>query len=134
MAEGGRFKDRVALVTGASSGIGRASALALGAGGAKVVVTGRRRDRLTEVVRKIEAGGGEALALTGDVREDAVCSGWVTGTVKRFGGIDHLVNAAGVIGPGLGLVGTVPDESALRNDLGALRVNGQTQDHWSGGW
>jgi NAD(P)-dependent dehydrogenase (short-subunit alcohol dehydrogenase family) len=101
MTEGRRFQDRVALVTGASSGIGRACALALGAEGARVVAAGRRMDRLAEVVRQIEAEGGTALAVTGDVREEATGPAWVRTAVERFGGIDHLVNAAGVIGPGV---------------------------------
>ncbi len=110
MSQGRRFENRVALVTGASSGIGRACALALGAEGARVVATGRRRDRLADVVSSIETAGGVAVAAVGDVREDAVCSAWVATAVERFGGLDHLVNAAGVIGPGLGLLGTVPSE------------------------
>jgi NAD(P)-dependent dehydrogenase (short-subunit alcohol dehydrogenase family) len=110
MAGGARFKDRVALVTGASSGIGRACALALAAEGARVVATGRRRERLAEVVTRIESGGGAAAALDGDVREESVCAAWVADAVERFGGLDHLVNAAGVIGPGLGVTGTTPDE------------------------
>jgi NAD(P)-dependent dehydrogenase (short-subunit alcohol dehydrogenase family) len=101
MTEGRRFHDRAALVTGASSGIGRACALALGAQGAKVVAAGRRMDRLAEVVRRIEAEGGTALAVTGDVRDEATGAAWVRAAVERFGGIDHLVNAAGVIGPGV---------------------------------
>jgi NAD(P)-dependent dehydrogenase (short-subunit alcohol dehydrogenase family) len=105
-----RFKDRVALVTGASSGIGRACALALGAEGARVVVTGRRKDKLAEVVKRIEASGGQAVAETGDVRDAAVCGAWVSTAVGRFGGLDALVNAAGVIGPALGLLGTEPAE------------------------
>lgn len=110
MAEGGRFKDRVALVTGASSGIGRACALALGAAGARVVATGRRGERLDEVVGRIQAAGGMAVAEVGDVREESVCASWVVAAVARYGGLDHLVNAAGVIGPGLGLLGTLPPE------------------------
>jgi NAD(P)-dependent dehydrogenase (short-subunit alcohol dehydrogenase family) len=105
-----RFKDRVALVTGASSGIGRACALALGAEGARVVVTGRRKDKLAEVVKRIDASGGQAVAETGDVRDAAVCAAWVSAAVQRFGGLDSLVNAAGVIGPALGLLGTEPAE------------------------
>jgi len=101
MTEGKRFQDHVALVTGASSGIGRASALALGAQGAKVVAAGRRMDRLAEVVRRIEAEGGTAVAMTGDVRDEATGAAWVGAAVERFGGVDHLVNAAGVIGPGV---------------------------------
>lgn len=110
MKEPLRFKDRAALVTGASSGIGRACALALGAEGAHVVVTGRRQGRLTEVVRSIEASGGQAVAATGDVRDQAVCGAWVATAVERFGGLDALVNAAGVIGPALGVLGTEPAE------------------------
>jgi NAD(P)-dependent dehydrogenase (short-subunit alcohol dehydrogenase family) len=110
MKEPLRFKDCAALVTGASSGIGRACALALGAQGAHVVVTGRREDRLTEVVRSIEASGGQAVAATGDVRDQAVCGAWVATAVERFGGLDALVNAAGVIGPALGVLGTEPAE------------------------
>jgi NAD(P)-dependent dehydrogenase (short-subunit alcohol dehydrogenase family) len=110
MSERQRLKDRVALVTGASSGIGRACALALGAEGAHVVATGRRKDRLSEVVRSIEASGGRAVAATGDVRDEAVCRAWVATAVEHFGGLDALVNAAGVIGPALGVLGTEPAE------------------------
>jgi len=105
-----RFKDRAALVTGASSGIGRACARALGAEGARVVVAGRREDRLAEVAAEIQAAGGQAVIVTGDVRDHAVCDGWVRTAAERFGGLDALVNAAGVIGPSLGLLGTEPDE------------------------
>jgi NAD(P)-dependent dehydrogenase (short-subunit alcohol dehydrogenase family) len=110
MSDRMRFKDRVALVTGASSGIGRACARALGAEGARVVVAGRRKDRLGEVVREIEASGGQAVAVSGDVRDEAVCAAWVRTAVERFGGLDGLVNAAGVIGPSAGLLATEPGE------------------------
>ncbi len=95
-----RFKDRVCLVTGASSGIGRACARALGSEGAKVVAAGRRQARLDEVVAQIRQAGGEAVAVQGDVREEAVCRSWVGTAVGRFGGLDHLVNAAGVMSGG----------------------------------
>ena len=105
-----RFRDRTALVTGASSGIGRACALGLGAEGARVVVAGRRAERLGEVVEHIDAAGGEAVAVAGDVRDEAVCRTCVAAAVESFGGLDMLVNAAGVIGPGVGLLGTEPAE------------------------
>ena len=109
MAGAARFKDRVVLVTGASSGIGRACARALGREGAKVVAAGRRRARLDEVVEAIRADGGDAVAVTGDVRDEATCGAWVGAAVERFGGLDGLVNAAGVIGTG-GLLETAPSE------------------------
>jgi len=98
MSPGARFAGKAALVTGASSGIGRACALALGREGARVVAAGRRRQRLDQTVEAIGAAGGEAVAVTGDVRDEAVCARWVETARERFGGLDLLVNAAGVIG------------------------------------
>jgi len=91
---------RVALVTGASSGIGEAAALALALAGATVAVAARRADRLAELVQKIEAMGQQALALPGDVADEAQARAMVTGTVRRFGRIDILVNSAGIIQAG----------------------------------
>jgi NAD(P)-dependent dehydrogenase (short-subunit alcohol dehydrogenase family) len=95
-----RFTGRSALVTGASSGIGRAIARALGSEGARVAVAGRRRDRLEETAAAIRGAGGEALILEGEVRDDAACRSLVEGTVAAFGGLDHLVNAAGILESG----------------------------------
>jgi len=100
MAERGRFTGRTVLVTGASSGIGRATALALGAKGANVVLGGRRRDRLDAVAAELKAAGAESATVTGDVREEATGPAWVQAAVERFGGLDGLVNAAGVLGNG----------------------------------
>jgi NAD(P)-dependent dehydrogenase (short-subunit alcohol dehydrogenase family) len=100
VSPGARFTAKSALVTGASSGIGRATARALGREGARVVCAGRRADRLRETVEAIRATGGEAVAVSGDVRDEAVCARWVAEALGRFGGLDLLVNAAGVIGPG----------------------------------
>ncbi len=100
MGELKRFEGRTVLVTGASSGIGRATARALAAEGANVVLGGRRRERLDEVVRGIEAAGGAAFAVTGDVRDEATGPAWVAAALARFGGLDGLVNAAGVLGNG----------------------------------
>jgi NADP-dependent 3-hydroxy acid dehydrogenase YdfG len=87
---------KVALVTGAGSGIGEATALALAASGATVAVSGRRRERLDDVVARIDAAGGKALALPGDVAVEAEASRSVEDVVEQFGRIDILVNAAGV--------------------------------------
>jgi NAD(P)-dependent dehydrogenase (short-subunit alcohol dehydrogenase family) len=104
-----RFENRVVLVTGASSGIGRACARALGREGARVVAAGRRRERLEETVAAIRTDGGEAVAVSGDVREEAIGRAWVGEAVARFGGLDGLVNAAGVLGGG-SVIETAPAE------------------------
>lgn len=91
-----RFTDRTVLVTGAGSGIGRATALAFAAEGARLVIAGRRRAALDETVALIEAAGGTALAHTADVsRADDVAT-LVRAAVDRFGSLDVAVNNAGV--------------------------------------
>ena len=104
-----RFTDRVFLVTGASSGIGRAIALALGTEGAHVVAAGRRKERLDETVEAVRSAGGQAIAVRGDVRDPETCRAWVDQAVAGFGGLDGLVNAAGVIASG-GLEQTAAEE------------------------
>ncbi|WCT73452.1 SDR family NAD(P)-dependent oxidoreductase [Sphingomonas naphthae] len=100
---------RVALVTGASSGIGAAAALALAEAGARVAMSARRGDRLAALVARIEAAGGEALAITSDVADEASATGAVEATIAHFGRIDILVNSAGIIQAG-GIEGTNLDE------------------------
>ncbi len=96
----GTVAGRVALVTGASSGIGEGTALALAAAGAVVAVSARRADRLQALVQRIEAAGGTAIALPGDLTDEAVARGVVAETVRRLGRLDILVNSAGIIQPG----------------------------------
>ena len=91
---------KIALVTGASSGIGAATAVALAAAGATVAISARRADRLAELVAKIEATGGKALALPDDMMNEAEAIQAVEDTVARFGRIDILVNSAGVMQAG----------------------------------
>ena len=90
--------DKVAIVTGASSGIGRATALLFAREGAKVVVTGRRQAELDGVVKQIEADGGRAAAVVGDVKNEALAERLVDVAVARFGGLDITFNNAGVTG------------------------------------
>ncbi|MGW0802570.1 SDR family NAD(P)-dependent oxidoreductase [Nonomuraea sp. NPDC002799] len=92
------LEGKVALVTGASSGIGEATALALSAEGAGVVIGARRADRLASLVRKAP---GEVLALDLDVTDQESVRAAVAATVERFGALDVLVNNAGVMLAGL---------------------------------
>ena len=91
---------RVALVTGASAGIGEAAAVALAAAGATVAAVARREDRLKALVEKIEAAGGKAIAVPGDVASEAVAKGAVAEALQRLGRLDILVNSAGLIQSG----------------------------------
>ena len=87
---------KVALITGASAGIGKACALALAAEGAKVVLVARRKDRLDELVSQIQASGGEALAVVGDARDEQTALQAVAAGLEQFGKLDILINNAGV--------------------------------------
>ena len=90
---------RTALITGASSGIGRAAALLFARKGACVVVGARRADALQQLVAEIQAAGGQACAVAGDVRDAVYAQALVQEAVNRFGGLDIAFNNAGVLGP-----------------------------------
>src|SRR5712691_3735033 len=92
-----RLKNKIAIVTGARSGIGRACALALAREGAQVSLVGRRKERLDVVAREI---GNSALVLTGDVSKKPDIERVIEQTVAHFGGLNVLLNNAGVMRPG----------------------------------
>jgi NAD(P)-dependent dehydrogenase (short-subunit alcohol dehydrogenase family) len=91
-----RLEGKVAIISGASSGIGRAAAEAFGREGAKVVVTARREEKLRETVGAIEAVGGEALVVAADLEDTATADRVVKEAIDAFGRIDILVSNAGV--------------------------------------
>ncbi len=92
------LSNKVAIITGASSGIGRATAKLFASEGARLVVSGRRKSALDELVAEIEAGGGEALAIDGDVRDEAHAEALVAAATEKFGGLDIAFNNAGSTG------------------------------------
>lgn len=93
-----RLKDKVAIVTGSSSGIGKAIAIRFGAEGAKVVVTARRMALCEQTVVQIGKAGGEAWAIQTDVADERQVERLIEETVMRYGRLDILVNNAGVFG------------------------------------
>ena len=132
-----RFADKSVLVTGGGSGIGRGIALAFAREGARVAVAGRGAGPLAETVALIEAAGGKAVALTGDVTNSADAARLVRETVEQFGGLDVAVNNAGVFGAA-GPVAEIDEDEfrrvvevnvtgtllAMKHQIGHMRAHG----------
>ncbi len=101
-----RFEGKVALVTGTTSGIGKATAVRFAREGAKVAVTARREEKLKELVLEIEGAGGSAFAVPGDLTSASDRKRLVDETLAQYESLDILVNAAGIIA-----FGTIEDTS-----------------------
>ena len=91
------IKNKVAIITGASSGIGFATALALSKAGAKVAIGARRTDLLFELEKKIKENGGEVYSQKLDVTKKNECSSFVDNVLKKWGTVDLLINNAGLM-------------------------------------
>ncbi len=112
------LKDKVALVTGASQGIGRATSVALAGAGAKVAVAARTADKLASLVAEIESAGGEALAVPMDVADAAQVKSGFQQTLAKFGKLDILVNNAAITRDTLALRMKLDDwDAVLRTNL-----------------
>jgi NADP-dependent 3-hydroxy acid dehydrogenase YdfG len=93
----GALEGKAAAVTGASSGIGEATAVALAAEGCAVAIGARREDRLEELAKRIESDGGRAVAMRADVADESSARAFVEGAKEQLGRLDILVNNAGVM-------------------------------------
>lgn len=112
------LNEKVAIVTGASSGIGRAAATLFARQGAKLVVVARRRQELDALVAEIEADGGHAVAVVGDAGDEQIVRAAVAMAIERFGALHVAFNNAGTLGE----MGPIADIS-LDGWNETLRVN-----------
>ncbi|MCA1687588.1 MAG: SDR family oxidoreductase [Actinobacteria bacterium] len=104
------LEGKVALITGASQGLGRALALAYAKEDARVVINARGEESIRPVAEEVASLGAEVLALAADVSKSADVEGLVDAATQRFGGIDVLVNNAGLLGPRVAIVEYPEDE------------------------
>ncbi|MGX5731714.1 SDR family oxidoreductase [Pseudoxanthomonas beigongshangi] len=131
------LQGKIAIVTGASSGIGRASARLFAQEGARIVAVARGEERLRKLVDDIRRDGGQAVAIVGDVRDEDCAQAAVQAAVEHFGGLDIAFNNAGTLGemgptPGLSVAGwretldinLTSAFLAARHQLPAMRARG----------
>ncbi|MDQ8729882.1 glucose 1-dehydrogenase [Bradyrhizobium sp. LHD-71] len=119
----GILDGKAALVTGGASGIGRATAVAMSREGARVAVADRTEASATETVALINAAGGQAIAIGGDVTKDEDVAAMVARTVAAFGRIDCAFNNAGIAGRAVGPAGQRTHELSRASFDGMLAVN-----------
>jgi NADP-dependent 3-hydroxy acid dehydrogenase YdfG len=119
----GKLDSKVAVITGGSSGIGRATALALTAEGAAVAIAGRKASALDEVKAAVEAQGRRCLSQVMDVRDEKQVAGLIDTAVKQFGRLDIMVNNAGLSYPGTITDGKVEEwREVLETNILALLI------------
>jgi NAD(P)-dependent dehydrogenase (short-subunit alcohol dehydrogenase family) len=106
-----QLKDRVALVTGGATGIGKACALALAREGARVVISGRRENVGEEAVAEIRAAGGDVRFVRADVGRRADIESMIAQTIAAYGQLDFAVNNAGIEGPAFVPIADYPEEA-----------------------
>ena len=109
-----RLEGKIAIITGANSGVGEATAIKFAAEGAKVVITARRAEPLLAVAKKIEEAGGEVLAIPSDISKVEDAKKVVAMTLEKFGKIDILINNAGVLDEGLKAIDKFTDDDMNR--------------------
>ena len=133
----GRLENKVAIVTGANSGVGAAIAKLFAAEGAKVVMTARREAALEEVAAQITAAGGEALAVATDISKPGDPDRLVEAAIEKYGKIDILVNNAGILEQGLKPIDRYTDEDLDRivetNEKGTMRCMRAATKRMEGG-
>ncbi len=116
-----RLNDKVAIITGASKGIGKAIAMALGQQGAKIVLASRKQDAVNETARALITEGIDAIGIAAHMGDDAQIKNLVAQTVKIFGGIDIIVNNA-AINPSFGPIADT--DSDLFDKIMQVNVKG----------
>lgn len=120
-----RLQGKTAVITGGNSGVGAATAELFASEGANVVISARRKDALSEVADKITAAGGSVLAVPTDISKDDDCVALMDAAADKFGGIDVLVNNAGVLDTGLKAIDKYLDADAQKviaiNQVGTMQ-------------
>lgn len=120
----GRLQGKVAVITGANSGVGEATALLFAKEGAVVVISARRKEPLEAVAEKIKTAGGTAVAVPTDISDREACDNLIAVAMKEFGKVDILVNNAGILESGLKPIDRFKDEDLDRvvntNEKGSM--------------